>query len=192
MTGRRGPCVAAAAAAWLNGLLFVGCGASSEAPQESAHDTGGEGRVDACRLLAGADPAAALGGPHDGGRLLWEHHDAGVSVSQCLYTATGGGRDLGLLVKRARQSRPPASREAMIAQTRAEDTMGAGEETAQALEAGRQVPGLGDFAVTYRLISHNLMVWRGEYQLTVMLNGFAGDEAEPRAVAVAESVLAQL
>lgn len=172
-------------------LSLAACGGEPDS-QATAPQSNKTNSADACEVLAASNPDAVLGSAHDGGVLLFNHQSGDVTMSQCQYTAGDGSRQLGLALRHAKDGTAPESRQAFIDVTRAEDVMGAGEETAAALAAGNQVAGLGDLALTYDLISFNLLVWQGNYQATVMLDGFAADDAERHAIAVARAVLEQL
>lgn len=164
------------------------CGAGP--PAVFAGDAGGD--LDACGMLAASNLETLLGGPHDGGMLLFEQHDGALSFSQCRYAAAEGDRAVGLAIRRDPASAAPDSREAFIALTRSEDVLGTGADTAAALQAGRALPDLGDLALSYELFSFNLLIWEGNHQLTILLEGFAPDEAEAQAIAIATSLLDQL
>lgn len=172
-------------------ISLAACGREQDA-QPIATQAKQASNADACEVLAASNPDSVLGAAHDGGVLLFSHKSGDVSMSQCQYTTSDGSRQLGLALRHARNGAAPGSRQAFIDVTRAEDVMGAGEETAAALEAGKEIAGLGDLAVTYDLITFNLLFWKGSYQATVMLGGFAGGEAEQHAIAVARAVLDQL
>lgn len=170
--------------------LPVACGETGETGSEPSASTS---NLDACKILSAANAAEIIGEETDAATLVWERHTDTVSVSQCTITATQSGRNIGLMARRERGSKAPASRAAFIESTRGSDNMGVGAETADALEAGNEIPNLGDLALTYDLISFNLMVWNGDIQFTVMLNDFGnGAEAEAAAVRVAKSVLSQI
>lgn len=182
------------AASYLSCLLIVsaiaGCGNSSgDAGNNSAAVT----RLDACKILGNVGPDKILGEPTDAGMMLVESHTNYASSSQCQFAATGSDRTIGLLIQRVEGNKPPASRQAYLDAVRNANDLGVGDETAQALQAGREIAGLGDLALTYDLFTYNLMVWSGEHQFTVMLNGFGdGAEAESRVIATAKSVIAEL
>lgn len=179
------------AALCLAALLLAACG-EPDAPA-AAPGAGNTGALDACLLLANADPGTVLGEAVDEARKILQTKSDDLVASQCSISATDHPqRSVSLLVRHSAGIKAPASRQAYIAQARSEDAMGAGEDLAQALEAGRQIPGLGDLALTYELYGLDLIVWRGGYELVITLTGFAGQDAEQRAVTLAKAVLTQL
>lgn len=170
-------------------LALAGCGSSD---QDSPPSSAAAARVSACAIAGAADPAAILGEPTDAGTLLYEISNDSASVSQCLFTGPGG-RTLALLVRTDSQSRSPASRQAVIDGARADNTLGVGEDTARALAAGKEIENVGELALFYELLGHNLMLWQGNHQLTITLAGFDdAAEAEAGAVRAARAALAQL
>lgn len=182
------------AASYLCCLLVAASLTGCDRPSgESGDASSAIARLDACEILANAGPEEILGEATGSGMLLVESHTDDASSSQCQFAATASDRTIGLLIQRARGNHAPKSREAYLDAVRNADDMGAGEEMVDVLQAGHEIPGLGDMALTYDLFTFNLMVWSGEYQLTVMLNGFGtGADAESRAVAAAKAVLAEL
>jgi hypothetical protein len=177
-------------AAFLFGCSLVAACGGSGGDSTTGSASGGNS-LNACEVLRAANPAEVLGGDVDQERLIFDQRDGNNSASQCKLTASGTGRAVGLLLRRAKGSKAPASRQEFIDGTREANDMGAGDDTANALEAGRQIPGIGDLALTYDLFSYNLMVWNADQQFTVMLDGFGnGEEAEAAAVRVAKDVLA--
>lgn len=186
MCGRAAWCLASLLVA----LAVTGCDSSSgDAGNKSSAAT----RLDACKILGDIGPEKILEGPTDSGTLLVEAHMENASSSQCQFSATGANRTIGLLIQRAKGKKAPASRQAYFDEIRAADDLGVGEEMVEALQDGREVSGLGDMALTYDLFTFNLMVWSGEHQFTVMLDGFGdGADAEARVISVARSVLAEL
>jgi hypothetical protein len=174
-------------------LLLAGCG-GGEKNDQASRDTGGKTpTLDACALLTSAGAAAILEEP---GTLksVVQASEEKRAVSQCVYFSKSSPRSIGLLVRYGALDQNPRTREAFIEKTRGENTMGMGEETAEALRKGTEIPGIGDLAVSYELFGTNLYVlWDDHYQMVITMSGFKDNAgALKNATDIARSVLEHL
>lgn len=170
----------------IGAVLLAACG---PAPEEKAAPVGAP-KLDACAMLRAAQPSVAFGQSMDDGQLLWEAHTATTSSSQCLFSSISSDDSVGLLVRWSPDSSAPASRAVFIERSQGDDLLGGAEEVTEALSAGHEVPGLGDLALSYELFGHNVMIWHGNYQSTVMVSTTTGN-GESIAERVARSVVEQ-
>ncbi len=174
-------------------LLCIACGGGEGGESGSAAATASSPpEIDTCAILAEIDVAAVLGGPGQPPVEAVRGGDQWQSVSQCVVGAADGSTSLGLLVRWSSRG-VPTSRAEFIEQERSgADAMGMGQEVEQALSAAEDVPGLGDVAIFYELISHNLVVaWDGEYTMNVSVGIPDRAAALTHARMIAERVIAK-
>ncbi len=150
--------------------LITGCG-SNGGPKGGA--------IDACALLAEADPAALLGGPVDKGKELIHRQDAEATISMCSYSARGPGyKSVSLHVMYAANHNN--------SKTAAEYLEGK-DFGSVGMKKPTEVHGLGDVALSSSMPGGFMLqvFWKKHYRMKVSFTGL-GDNA--RTLEKAESV----
>lgn len=171
-------------------VLTTACGSSDDETGTNAPAVS----VNSCATLAGANPGELLGEPVSEPTSFFDIDNDDGSASQCAVFAESSGRQVTLFLMYSSRITAPRNRDEFIEGQVSNDVLGMGEETANALRAGREIPGLGDIAFTYDLLGFNLMTFWGEhYQLTLTLAGFENDDAASEiATTLAERVISSI
>ncbi len=176
----------------LTGLLLAACGKSEDGSQTKSAATTNV-KLDACGLLAGADPAALLGEAvgeaerttHD---LLQKTKAAGVTIAHCSFSAKSSiYKGATLMLKHVANQENPVNGAAFVdSQTK----------LAQEFEIkAEEISGIGDVAVKVQMPgSFQLWVfWKKHYQLNAQIMGME-DEAKAfeAAKTIARHVLSKI
>lgn len=144
------------------------------------------GKIDACALLAGANPAALLGGPVTKGQARILRHDAVAMVSMCSYSAKDNWKKtMSLYVMYVRSDDNP--------KTAAEYLKG--QDFATVGMKPREIRGLGDVALLVSMPGSLLLqvFWKKHYRMKVSFTE-PGDplQALEKAKSVARYVMDKL
>ncbi|MFQ5706965.1 MAG: hypothetical protein ACE5HO_05910 [bacterium] len=162
-------------------LWFVGCGSSQD-------ENKGSVELDACSLLAAANPESILGEPVGEPHSTLQQHDADMAVSRCGVAAQSSYlRTLSLQVNYYRKYDNPKT---------VNDFLGSQNLNYAGVKfTPHEVSGLGDLAVSLSSPgSFQLWVfWKKHYRMNISLTEF-GDQALAleKARAVAQQVMSKL
>ena len=159
-------------------ILCASCGSESN----SAAGPGVE--LHACEIAPASEVARIFGNPVSDASPSMESVNGKSARSQCSYQFEGAGMGLSVQVRRyghkvgtSRQADADASR-------KQKDSLGIGEDVANAIEAGTDIEGLGDLA--YDFDDHGnyqqlVVYWKDYYQLAII--SFGGTDTGKMATA---------
>jgi hypothetical protein len=166
-------------------LLVVSCSADGN----DATDAGGA--LHACEIAPASDVSQIFGKAITDASPSMESVNGKTAFSQCSYRFDGGGMGLSVQIRRLGSKGKHSRQGDADASRKQKDSLGIGEDVANAIEAGKDIEGLGDLA--YDFDDHGnyqqlVVYWNDYYQLAII--SFGGDNASKAFAARKE--LAQL
>lgn len=140
--------------------------------------SGAGGALHACEIAPAVEVSRIFGKAVSDASPSMESANGNFAMSQCSYRFDGGGMGLSVQIRRYGH-KVGTSRQADADDSRKQkDSLGIGEDVADAIEAGTDVQGLGNLA--YDFDDHGnyqqlVVYWDDFYQLAII--SFGGDDA---------------
>lgn len=182
--------------------LLCGCAGDkggTDSPSAGQAGSPSPGELDAVKLLAGARPAEILGEPVDEPVSNLDMKGGAKAVSQATAWTASQEKNISLQIRYAGDETVTRSRtefaRMQLPANPSDESRAVADEAAAAVEAGRDIAGLGDvaFAYEYAGLTNLVVFWDRHYQMMVMVAGIADQaDAVERAKTVARRVLDQL
>lgn len=166
-------------------VLVASCGAESNGSAQLS------GELHACELAPANEVSRIFGKTVSDASPSMESVNGKTAFSQCSYRFEGGGMGLSVQIRRSGAKAEHSRQADADASRKQKDSLGIGEDVANAIEAGTDIKGLGDLA--YDFDDHGnyqqlVVYWKDYYQLAII--SFGGNDGSKMLAARKE--LAQL
>ncbi|MDH4314910.1 MAG: hypothetical protein OEW68_08725 [Gammaproteobacteria bacterium] len=171
------PCGQWVAVAFLT-LLLASCGADSDGAAEPS------GELHACDIAPASEVSRIFGIPVSDATPSMESASGKNAFSQCSYKFDGGGMGLSVQISRSGAKQEHSRQADADASRKKKDSLGIGEDVANAIEAGTDIRGLGDIAYDFDdngNYQQLVVYWNDYYQLAII--SFGGSDAGNMAAA---------
>lgn len=126
-------------------VLLASCGSGGNDTAVAA------GEVHACEILPGAEISRIAGGTLIGSNVDVERNSGATAFSQCTHTLGDPHRRVTVQIRRSGTPIDTSRQAGADKERSADDGTGYGIQLAEAMEAGTDIPGLGDVAYTFKM-----------------------------------------